>query len=331
MEACCTCAKILSSERGITAPATITSEKTPQAAGTAAAVWDEKAAGRPNRKLECCMRIICGTCLSVRSLSLRQHQSAAIQILTNPWVHQINRRFSNYCPYCQVSSGPSTLPDRLRDPPPYVSAVAHPRRLRAAEAEADAPPPYNAAPPTYPDDGEKGAQHASLDEKRADEPAPDTLHFLDHEHDTVSSLSLKYGVPASALRQANKLTSDHLLLARRVIVIPGEFYNRGISLSPRPVEGEEEEARKAKIRRLMVTCKLADYDVAVLYLEQADFDLDMAIEAYLADEQWEKEHPLEGTQRRRGSIGGRSGKKGGYVVREMGGTRASQAAFLKRP
>ncbi len=35
------------------------------------------------------------------------------------------------------------------------------------------------------------------------------------------------------------------------------------------------------------------YDVALLYLQQAEWDLDTAIEAYREDERWEKEHPLE--------------------------------------
>jgi hypothetical protein len=49
------------------------------------------------------------------------------------------------------------------------------------------------------------------------------------------------------------------LLARRTVVIPGEYYKGGVSLSPRPVEGEEEEARKGKIRRWMVACKVAEW------------------------------------------------------------------------
>ena len=36
------------------------------------------------------------------------------------------------------------------------------------------------------------------------------------------------------------------------------------------------------------------YDIALLYLQQANFNLDLAIETYLADEKWEKEHPIEG-------------------------------------
>lgn len=35
------------------------------------------------------------------------------------------------------------------------------------------------------------------------------------------------------------------------------------------------------------------YDVALLYLQQADYDLEKAIEAYKADEQWEKDHPMQ--------------------------------------
>ena len=39
------------------------------------------------------------------------------------------------------------------------------------------------------------------------------------------------------------------------------------------------------------------YDVALLYLQQADYDLDHAVEAYLEDEKWEKEHPMEGSSK----------------------------------
>lgn len=35
------------------------------------------------------------------------------------------------------------------------------------------------------------------------------------------------------------------------------------------------------------------YDIALLYLKQVDYDVDAAVEAYLSDEKWEKEHPME--------------------------------------
>lgn len=88
--------------------------------------------------------------------------------------------------------------------------------------------------------------------------AEDVLHFLDPTRDTIASLSLRYGVPHEALRRTNGLFADHLLAARRTLLIPGEYYKGGVSLSPRPVAGEEEEIRKAKVRRWMVACKVAE-------------------------------------------------------------------------
>ncbi|KAH7328515.1 hypothetical protein B0I35DRAFT_403869 [Stachybotrys elegans] len=213
-----------------------------------------------DRDLQCCGRIICGGCL------------------------ENNERFATYCPYCQISTRPTALPQGLRDPPSYASISA--RRPPRSEM-ADAPPAYtsSAAPtPTTAAQDEKAALAA------ADKGVvQDTLHFLDHEHDTIASLALRYNVPVSALRRTNKITSDHLLLGRRTVLIPGEFYKGGVSLSPRPIEGEEEELRKNKIRRFMTSCKVADYDVAQLYLEQTSYDLDAAVDAYLADEAWERE------------------------------------------
>lgn len=96
------------------------------------------------------------------------------------------------------------------------------------------------------------------DKDLREEPAEDVLHFIDPPHDTILSLSLRYGVPQDVLRRTNGLFADHLLAARRTILIPGEFYKGGVSLSPQPIEGEEEEIRKAKVRRWMVACKVAE-------------------------------------------------------------------------
>lgn len=84
------------------------------------------------------------------------------------------------------------------------------------------------------------------------------LHFLDPSQDTIPSLSLRYGVPQDALRRTNGLYANHLLAARRAILIPGEYYKGGMSLSPQPIDGEEEEIRKGKVRRWMVACKVAE-------------------------------------------------------------------------
>ncbi|OHF02664.1 hypothetical protein CORC01_02060 [Colletotrichum orchidophilum] len=218
-----------------------------------------------DRRLGCCARVICGSC-----------------------IHD-NSRFASYCPYCQTSSAPSTLPPNLKDPPSYTSS--QPTHHLSSGASAAPPPPYSYS------STDAGAD-ASLDEKSASSPSTatppeDTLHFLNHDHDTIASLSLRYGVPAAVLRRANNITSDHLLQGRRTVLIPGEYYAAGVSLSPRPIEGEEEELRKSRIRRFMTGCKVSDYDVAVLYLEQVGYDLAAAMEAYADDEAWEKSHPVQ--------------------------------------
>ncbi|KAG6054462.1 hypothetical protein E4U17_003772 [Claviceps sp. LM77 group G4] len=208
-------------------------------------------------------------------------------------------RFSKYCPYCQVSDSPTSLPQRLRDPPSYTPLPRPTTRNASSSEYNDAfatPPPYTPAgqEPFKPRDTEKqGFGYGDLE--KDDGANDDVLHFLNHDVDSVTSLSFRYGVPAVALRRANNLTSDHLLWGRRTICIPSKYYKGGLSLSPRPVDGEEEETRKNKIRRFMTACKVSDYDVAVLYLEQSHYDLGASVEAYLGDEAWEREHPRHGS------------------------------------
>ncbi|KAI0906570.1 hypothetical protein F4823DRAFT_626983 [Ustulina deusta] len=216
-----------------------------------------------NREVECCSRAICGRC-----------------IYNNP-------RFNSYCPYCQISQTDDILPPGLKDAPSYTVSTGTSVDFKCP------PPPYTRYPTSrQPQD--------SLNEKAApqdEEVVEDTLHFINHAHDSINSLSLRYGVPASALRRANNISSDHLIVGRRTVIIPGQYYKGGVSLSPRPIEGEEEEKRKAKIRRWMVGCKVHEYDVAVLYLEQAGYDLQLATETFFADEEWERTHPAEEARR----------------------------------
>ncbi|KAJ4288471.1 hypothetical protein N0V90_011707 [Kalmusia sp. IMI 367209] len=221
------------------------------------------------RRLECCGRAICARCIT-----------------DNP-------RFSSYCPFCQISVVPSPLPQGLRDPPAYSPPVKG--------TANDEPPPYSAHPTLQ-----------SLPEKSKDSlalNASDVLHFVDPNNDTISSLSLRYGVPADALRRTNGLYADHLLAARRTILIPGEYYKGGVSLSPRPLEGEDEEIRKGKVRKFMV----------------GYYNLEEAIAAYKADERWERENPLEAAKkgkakmpqnhgRRKWGFGGSGGSLTGQIM-----------------
>jgi hypothetical protein len=45
---------------------------------------------------------------------------------------------------------------------------------------------------------------------------------------------------------------------------------------------------------VLTTCR---YDVALLYLEQASYNLEQATAAFKADEQWEREHPLQAAKK----------------------------------
>ncbi|KAF4632383.1 hypothetical protein G7Y89_g5736 [Cudoniella acicularis] len=217
-----------------------------------------------DRRLDCCSRVICGDC-----------------------IHK-NSRFATYCPFCQVSTTPSPLPQGLKEPPAYTLPSQSSTRPATVPPEEDELPTYASLTPN-PSHPQPLAEKSSSSHP----PAEDVLHFLDHSNDTLTSLSFRYSVPIPVLRRANNITSDHLLLARRSVIIPGEFYKDGVSLSPRPVEGEEEERRKAIVRRWMVACKVSEYDVALLYLKQVDYDLNAALEAFKDDEKWEKEHPIE--------------------------------------
>ncbi|KAF2843765.1 hypothetical protein M501DRAFT_985858 [Patellaria atrata CBS 101060] len=242
--------------------------------------YDEKTEkpARHERRLECCGRTICAGCIT-----------------DNP-------RFSTYCPFCQKSTERSPLPQGLRDPPPYSPSTSpcHNHIHMNKKTDNDDPPAYTASTSSY-----------MLSEKPgiSDGPAENVLHFVNPSLDSISSLALRYGVPNEALRRKNGLFADHLLAARRTILIPGEYYKGGVSLSPRPVEGEEEELRKAKVRRWMVACKVSEYDVALLYLKQHNYDLEAAIEAYKEDERWEKEHPLENFNKSKSKTAQRPGKR----------------------
>lgn len=209
-----------------------------------------------DRQLDCCQRIICGNCIYK------------------------NSRFATYCPFCQISKKPTSLPQGLHDPPAYTPP------------SSSLDPPTDQELPSY--SSLNNTQLPPPEKIESNQPAEDVLHFLDHSQDTLAGLSLRYGVPLAVLRRVNNITSDHLLHARRTILIPGEFYKGGVSLSPRPIEGEEEEIRKAKVFKFQRACKVAEYDVALLYLKQAEYDLDMAVDIYRDDERWEREHPVNG-------------------------------------
>lgn len=51
----------------------------------------------------------------------------------------------------------------------------------------------------------------------------------------------------------------------------------------------------------MVCSFLNSYDIALLYLSQVNYDIDLAVEAYLSDEKWEREHPMTSSSKDKSS------------------------------
>lgn len=120
--------------------------------------------------------------------------------------------------------------------------------------------------------------------KEPPELVEDVLHFV-RPSDTVPSLSILYGVLPAVIRHHNRLFSDHLLLARQTIVIPGSYY-RGPSFSATPVGGEEEETKKSKLKRFQIRTKCVDLKMAEFYLEDARWSEKLAEQTWWKDEHW---------------------------------------------
>lgn len=49
--------------------------------------------------------------------------------------------------------------------------------------------------------------------------------------------------------------------------------------------------------------------MALLYLEQAEYQLEVAVDAYKDDEKWEKEHPIEANVKGNGKTRHDAGKR----------------------
>ncbi len=215
-----------------------------------------------DRRLPCCGRIICAACI------------------------QNNPRFATYCPFCQISQGSSSLPkDGLREPPSYKDDDA--KKAEAVEKELGQAEKYQRERKGEPPGYEEAEAQSKEDGK-----GQDIVHHLHHPRDTIQSLSIQYGVPPAVLRRQNKLTDGNFLLARHTILIPSSHYN-GPSLSDTPQADPEEDERRKKIRRFMVQCKVSEYEVAKMYLEHLDWEMEKAVEGWNEDEEWERLHPLK--------------------------------------
>lgn len=214
------------------------------------------------------------------------------------------------------------------EPPPY-SAIAQTINPKAERTKPSSPPPppYTSPfhPPPSPNPKQPPKEKEEQEEQGEQDPQPPyTIHHLRHpphpSPDSLTSLSLRYGIPAHILRQHNSLPNDadYLLAARHTLLIPTAYITTkpntttNPSLSPHPPGDAASRERKVQIRRFMVACKEADYDAAVVYLEASGHDFDEAVARHRADAAWERANPNPSPSRN--SLGGSGGGSRGKGV-----------------
>ncbi|KAH6624899.1 hypothetical protein B0J18DRAFT_410305 [Chaetomium sp. MPI-SDFR-AT-0129] len=313
--ACCTCASLLAA-----LPRVCSSSEKPLP---------------DDRRLQCCGRTICGACIHknnrFRSYCPYCQTSAEPRLKRRPDTRRGRDAEGSRAGGSDIDLGSESETDN--DPPPY-SAIAQTVNIKFNPTEsARPPPPYTPALSTSQQLGSPKDQHSSSPPSSSSSstpsPAPYTVHHLRHPPhptpDSLLSLSLQYGIPPAVLRQHNRLPADadYLLAARHTLLIPTAHIttNPGpspgntssssteetASLSPRPIEDAAERERKIAIRRFMVACKEADYDTAVVYLEETGFDFALAVQRHREDAEWEARNPV-----RVGSSSSAAGARGKY-------------------
>lgn len=112
------------------------------------------------------------------------------------------------------------------------------------------------------------------------------LVFVEHRvesTDTFAGLCLKYSVSPTALRQINQFSGSNLQLAPDILLIPTST-GKNSKLTPRMNEPKKDY----KIREFMVGCGAGiSRNEAKSYLEMNDNDVQLAIENYKEDTEWD--------------------------------------------
>ncbi|KAK6506108.1 hypothetical protein TWF506_011029 [Arthrobotrys conoides] len=193
-----------------------------------------------------------------------------------------NPRFITYCPFCPIKRpqiNQETDAGIELEPPSYTLNNIPP-----------SPPPY------------------STDPVETINSSESLIHYL-LPNDSVTSISFQYSIPSHVIRSHNRLYSDTLLAGRNYILIPRNRYS-GLSLSPNPVQSEEENV----LKRFQIRTKCVEYDIAKVYLDEAGWDLEKAIEKWAADELWEASNGDMSSKVRAGKA--RSSKTGSIGLRK---------------
>jgi len=114
------------------------------------------------------------------------------------------------------------------------------------------------------------------------------IHYISNR-DTLVGLSLKYNVSVDEIKRANKMFSNNIHEHEKLI-IPG-VKHLPKSMSDMSDEMKQERYRQRVTKRFQLVTKCVDPAEAQFYMEDNDYSLDTAVQKYLDDLKWEKEHP----------------------------------------
>jgi len=118
----------------------------------------------------------------------------------------------------------------------------------------------------------------------------DDPHFYTHillESDTMAGLAVKYGVTVSDIRDTNNLFSDQIH-ERTALRIPRK---RCPTFTEADVEGIENNLRQRLVARFRRKTSIKSNEEALFYLEHANMNMEVAFQAWLNDNEWEKSAP----------------------------------------
>ncbi|GAA5946551.1 hypothetical protein JCM3765_000291 [Sporobolomyces pararoseus] len=274
-----------------------------------------------------CNHVLCGNCARRKSLT-------TACILCHSANDILSTSGSN-----PSSSNKRSTPSRS-EPPKYTDEEAAGFVLGEdsedeEEEEYASPPsisPSEELPPAY-QEGETLSELKNNDNGKREQC---NIHYIKPD-ETLVGLSLKYGVEGPLLCQMNRLpistlsTTPHLVHTLPFLLLPP---HAAPSTSTTPLLPPAEERRRLIIRRFQVQTRCADYNVAKCYIDQifekrkeeARFvrmnreasgsetdetetlvreggELEEAVNAFLADERWEKEQKENAKGKGKGLFG----------------------------
>jgi len=107
--------------------------------------------------------------------------------------------------------------------------------------------------------------------------------------DTLTGLSLKYRCPEALIKKVNKLTFNEQLWGKKTCLIPKISANRNLDFVVPPETEVQIKSRKLSNLKQRIGHMDADRLELCFYLEDADWNVELALNHFLDDRKWEYE------------------------------------------